>query len=451
MKRRKSTYDRNYLHFDRRKKYVKWKDYVSDAKWVKSHGFYPFIHFELKSKRMDLNSPNGKKAFETKSRPIMYAAHIDRFIYKYYGSILNNDYNEYMKKLEINEVATAYRSNMNGKNNAHFAKDVFEFIASQDNAFVYLGDFKGFFDNLDHKYLKDKIRKVQNVKGLGDAEYAIYKNLTRYSFIKLADILTAKGVTGREINSLDLESIFDTSELREFKTNYLHVHRKQKGIPQGSSISAVYANVYLVDFDLTIEEYVKESGGLYRRYSDDFVIILPFEEQSMLNHYEDFISKAVNNVPELELSEGKTEEFIWDKSREHKLTDLAGEKKVMNYLGFAFDGEKVRIRDRSLFKYYTRAYRKAQNVARYKGTKLGKKLKKELLNHYTYLGDHPKKKGNFLTYARRSDALFKESKILSSEIANQVKRHWKNINKKTTLKAMPVHHTIQTLVRQLEK
>lgn len=123
----------------------------------------------------------------------------------------------------------------------------------------------------------------------------------------------------------------------------------------------------------------------------------------------------------------------------------------MNYLGFAFDGEKVRIRDRSLFKYYTRAYRKAQNVARYKGTKLGKKLKKELLNHYTYLGDHPKKKGNFLTYARRSDALFKESKILSSEIANQVKRHWKNINKKTTLKAMPVHHTIQTLVRQLEK
>ena len=52
------------------------------------------------------------------------------------------------------------------------------------------------------------------------------------------------------------------------------------GIPQGSPISALLANVYMLDIDKKIYEIVTGHNGMYMRYSDDFIIILPDIEKT---------------------------------------------------------------------------------------------------------------------------------------------------------------------------
>lgn len=47
------------------------------------------------------------------------------------------------------------------------------------------------------------------------------------------------------------------------------------GIPQGTAISAVFANVYAIEFDIAIKQISDKYNGIYRRYSDDFVLVIP--------------------------------------------------------------------------------------------------------------------------------------------------------------------------------
>lgn len=430
LKKKQNTYYRRYVHFDWKKSFEKWKSKVEDEQWVKSHGFYPFIYFEQKSKRLKFVDETGKKRFEAKIRPIMYAAHIDRFIYKFYGERLNQAYDTYMDEVDLNCVSTAYRSNMQGKSNIHFAKEVFEFIASSgEKKFIYLGDFESFFDKLDHDYLKERIKQVQGVKNLGPADYAIYKNLTRYSWIKMDYILEEIGVkSSAQLRKLKLNRLFDAPEFRKVKRRYIKTNQNKYGIPQGSPISGVYANVYMVEFDQAMTELAKRHGGIYRRYSDDFIIVINSkEEEDDLRVQE--IEHKVSETAGLTLSYKKVEKYTYNPEVK-EIRNLEGKKKRLNYLGFSLDGQHVYIRDRTLFKYYTRAYRKVAAFNRNKGTQLGNQIRRELLNTYTAIGDHPKKKGNFLTYARRSHEVFSRSDVLVSGIEEQLRNHKRNINKR---------------------
>ena len=47
------------------------------------------------------------------------------------------------------------------------------------------------------------------------------------------------------------------------------------GIPQGSPISGTLANIYMLEIDKIIAEYIDNLNGYYIRYSDDFIIIIP--------------------------------------------------------------------------------------------------------------------------------------------------------------------------------
>ncbi len=104
------------------------------------HGFYPFIHFKIKFKKYNKKS-NGKKI---KERDIYYASHLDSYIYKYYGEKLNEYYNSIVKELNINEVSIAYRNNLSGQSNIHFAREVINFIKSNERAYIYVADFTNF-------------------------------------------------------------------------------------------------------------------------------------------------------------------------------------------------------------------------------------------------------------------------------------------------------------------
>lgn len=49
--------------------------------------------------------------------------------------------------------------------------------------------------------------------------------------------------------------------------------KRRKGIPQGTPISAALANVYMLHFDKRINDAVKPLKGIYRRYSDDMIVV----------------------------------------------------------------------------------------------------------------------------------------------------------------------------------
>lgn len=96
-----------YTHFDRRVSLDKCFGYITSPDKVAHHGFYPFIHYTIKSRKVK----DGKKG-EPKKRQIYYAAHIDGWIYRYYAYLINEAYNQRVKKDGIDSVAVAYRTNL---------------------------------------------------------------------------------------------------------------------------------------------------------------------------------------------------------------------------------------------------------------------------------------------------------------------------------------------------
>ena len=112
----------------------------------------------------------------------------------------------------------AYRNCIQGKCNIDFAKEVFEFIVSCENAYIFVGDFSKFFDNLDHKYLKERIKTVVGTDSLDSADYAIFKNITRFSYIEADDIEKEKGKLRRDMREMD--KYFNTEEFHEVKKNF---------------------------------------------------------------------------------------------------------------------------------------------------------------------------------------------------------------------------------------
>src|SRR5699024_2310585 len=121
------------------------------------------------------------KEVKEKDRNIMYASHLDQFIYKYYGEKLNNAYNNYVKGTSIDEAVLAYRNNKEKKNNIHFAAELFKFIISQKQSVIISIDFSSFFDNITHKELKNNLKTVLEVDEIPYHIYQVFKNTTKFN------------------------------------------------------------------------------------------------------------------------------------------------------------------------------------------------------------------------------------------------------------------------------
>lgn len=50
------------------------------------------------------------------------------------------------------------------------------------------------------------------------------------------------------------------------------------GIPQGASISSTLANLYLINFDKKINDFISSKNGIYRRYSDDMIVVCQYSD-----------------------------------------------------------------------------------------------------------------------------------------------------------------------------
>ena len=104
--------DTAYTHFDNRTHYQQFEKLVSDSERVEHHGFYPFVHLEMELGKY----AKGEGRIE-KTRHIYYSAHVDSYVYQYYGKLLNDHYNEYAKATAIYDNATAYRNCWGAKTN----------------------------------------------------------------------------------------------------------------------------------------------------------------------------------------------------------------------------------------------------------------------------------------------------------------------------------------------
>ncbi len=349
-----------YAHFDRRVSLAmpSIRKYVLNSSNIVVHSFYPFIHFEKK------NSRYGKKG-PKKPRELFYCSHLDRCVYQRYAFLINYQYNIWAKEKGIDHVAIAYRDNI-GKNNIDFAKDAFDAIRSFQKCFVLVGDFTSFFDNLDHQYLKSSLCKVLGVERLPNDYFAVFKNITRYSswewklLVKASgESITERGIR-RKINSKEV--LLTKEQFQKYKKD-IKKNESGIGIPQGSPISAVLSNVYMIEFDEQVKEYVSLNGGIYMRYSDDFLIVLPCERDDEITNYMDYIYSYVGSMNGLiDLQKEKTSNYIYENNAIYAYQ--TGEPSNLNYLGFLFDGKNIKMRPRAITKYYYRMRRKAHTIGR---------------------------------------------------------------------------------------
>lgn len=395
-----------YAHFDWRTDISQQREYITDPEKVTKHGFYPFIHYEKRTLKY-----SKKKGRKEKVRDICYAAHIDRCIYQYYGFLLNSLYNDRVAKDGISAVAVAYRTDLH-ESNIHFSKHAFDFIKAKAPVHVMIGDFTGFFDNLDHNYLKQQWCSLLGVERLPADHFAVFKNITAYSKVELTDLLRSNGLedtkSGRKKLN-ELARVLTPEQFREHRS-FVQKHKEPFGIPQGSPISGILANVYMLEVDKQINEAVCKLGGMYIRYSDDFMIILPDSADVDVVTEIVRISDMVKRAPRLTLEPNKTQYFHFKNGQLANCgksihADADDSSQTINFLGFSFDGHTVRIRAKTISKYYYRMYRKAKSIAKLGGvTPDGRRITgRNLYMSYSRKGSKTGH-GNFLTYVDRAAA-----------------------------------------------
>jgi hypothetical protein len=400
---------RGYLHItpkiDILKRYTEVFTKMMDESYVARHGFFPLIHSVIKERkykklpydrtlRAHSYTIKGRIKKSAKLRPLHYSTHIDAMIFGYYAHLLLTLYEDELGKIDgLSSCITAYRKILinegeeedddTGKGTMHFAYEAFEEIKkrSKESCVVLMYDIKSFFSELNHEKLKKAWSKLIGVEKLNAAHFNVFKAATKFRYILRDDLRTHKKSTGRRSGFDErklanirkttgteafFESIADFKGAIESKKIQVYKHPFMKsgrpvGIPQGLPISAVLANLYLLEFDKQIlKKIVNKMGGFYRRYSDDILIICKPNEIDDI----DRIVKTAIKDRDVIISDEKTETYLFKNfqisPRKRKITSiLLSEKsshigKPLTYLGFEFYGDKMLIKSANISKFYRR-------------------------------------------------------------------------------------------------
>ncbi|MDW3118588.1 MAG: antiviral reverse transcriptase Drt2 [Roseovarius pacificus] len=339
-----------------------------------------------------------------KRRPIRFAGHADAAYLQAYAEYLNPFYERALAEDGTSGSILAYRKG--GGTNIHHAKSLFDEIVDRQDCTVIAMDISGFFDCLDHMLLRDEVASLLGKTRLDGQHATVWKNVTRYSWVETEDLDAVLGKKrnghGRVCSPADF-----IQHVRGRKDGLVRKHDLTFGIPQGTPISGLYANIYLRTFDREMLAWVGRYGGSYRRYSDDIAVLLPLG--SKVDHVVAVVEKMLADFG-LAMSVDKTDHA-------HFQGGQLLSTKPIQYLGFTFDGDTVLIRPSSLDAYRHKMRRgiHAKLVAA-KGKEIpsSKVFKREALSRYTHLG----KRRNFLKYA------YKAADVMGSqEIRQQVKPH----------------------------
>lgn len=469
--------------------------YVKNKKNISKHSFLPFIRKEIISKKLrkeyddkgNLLNNGKRKLLPPKVRPILYSNHLDSNIFAYYAYTLGKMYDKKLKEKELDEVVTAYRgipldpTNENSRNkcNIDFANDVFNFIRHNiNNDIVAITfDIKDFFNTLNHRKLKDSWAYLIGEEKLPDDHYNVYRNITKYSYVEEKDlfklfqrkiITETKSGKRRKKEVKKLRYMRQQGAVAFCEKEDIHLIRKKGlirankytddkklrnyGICQGSPISSTLANIYMLEFDEYFQNEVMKVKGLYRRYSDDMVIVCPLDSK---NYFVSEMEHQIKEISKLEIQKSKTQIFHF-KIQDSKAICLQEFEGVLNenshkrnfeYLGFSFDGEVASLKTSTIAKYYRKMKLSVKRSKYYSNvinnSSKGQIFKRRLYKQFSYIGSLRSKKyerkngttnewevtkkynwGNFITYAKlAAKALDKNN------VSGQIKKHWKNLNK----------------------
>lgn len=456
---------RGYIHFTKKFKRNDHNDiaflhsYVSNPASIASHSFFPLIHRPIVTRRYKrvpsineiptqrkhsyIDSVTGKQTSNAKLRHIFYSTHIDAYIYSYYcQEILSPLYETKVSRTPgLSDCISAYRkipvnSNLKrNKSNIHFADDVFKFIKSYGDCIAMTFDVSAFFDSLNQAYLKKQWSILLGAFSLPKDHYNIYKSLTRASFVeyyavlKQYDIKNQNKLRGKKHISFCNDANEFRHRVRKRGLIKKHPHKNKVtgeyiGIPQGTPISAFLSNLYLFEFDSIMFNQVQlTKKGMYRRYSDDIIIVCKRQDADFLKH---LVLTTIENEFSLSINSDKVSTSSFHESHTGLTCDVP-----LIYLGFEFDGERALIKSASIAKFYRQMKkavkaqgRKACHNMKHKGDQAStaKIYKHDLYKSYSHLGTKGRDR-NFYVYAKEAARIMTEPAI-----KEQLSMSWVNLN-----------------------
>ena len=229
------------------------------------------------------------KLNSNKRRPLGIPEHEDKIVQKGIAKVLNAIYeNDFL------DCSFGFRPNRN----CHDALKILNFyVEKRLVSYVVDVDIKGFFDNVDHKWMMEFLKH----------------RITDPSLLRIISRFLKGGYM---------------EEGRRYKTD--------KGTPQGGVISPILANVYLhYVLDLWFEKVVRKQceGQAYMvRYADDFVCCFQHKREA-IQFYESL--KLRLKKFNLEIAEDKTKVIPFGRFAENNAKRTGnGKPATFDFLGF---------------------------------------------------------------------------------------------------------------------
>ncbi|UKA31763.1 antiviral reverse transcriptase Drt2 [Photobacterium damselae] len=415
---------RNYLHFDIPVSVHKAERIVSEPITVAKHAFFPFISYSFQLTKLERDTSTGKLYRKPKPRGVAYSSHVDSHIYAFYASQLSTLYEKQIEKLGLHESVLAFRK-LDGKSNIHFADDAFKYISKFESCSVIALDFSKFFDTLDHQILKEEWRKLLGEDCLPKDHYNVFRSLTKFSTVDKCALFDLFDISQYNPKANGRNRVCSPNEFRKKVRGSGLIEQNPNGmmgIPQGSPISALLSNIYMLNFDAEMKRYVDSVDGKYFRYCDDMLFIVPSEHRDMIEKLANSkvaalkvnINSDKTEIRDFRIHDGKLSSF-----------DEHGKQKPLQYLGFLFDGHSIFLRSTALARYSEKmkggvklakkTMEKENRIRRDKGEPEQTYVyKRKLHKLYTARGQR-----NFLSYGYRA------AKIMNSKsIRKQLKPLW---------------------------
>lgn len=396
---------RRYPHFDRPVSRDFAFKYATDPARVCRHSFLPFISYYK-------SSPRYKKELKKvvpKLRPISYAAHLDSHIYAYYAHRLDAAFEVSLVSAPHRDSVLAYRAL--GKCNVHFAAEAFAIIERMAPCTVFALDVTDFFGSLRHSILYDEWCRLNGTKQLPEDEYRVFKSITKSASFDREALYEALHITPDKLAS-GVDRLCQPDVFRKLKTSLMQINLSDRGIPQGSPISAVASNIFMQSFDANVHAGISALGGYYRRYCDDLLVVIP---SSSSDDAQSVIQAAIHEHS-LAVAEDKTDIVTFSRG-----TNGVTASEPLQYLGLTYDGHRILIRSKSLARFHARrrsAVKKAKGDA-LANSNNSKVYRRSLYERFTHLG-----RRNFISYS------FRAADITNSPaIRRQIARHWRQLHR----------------------
>jgi hypothetical protein len=455
---------KRYPHFDPQFSIEDAVALATNPKAVVTHKFYPFILYTNRWTRFAKRGEDG----DVKKRPIRYASRGDAYIFAHYRYLLTQEYEAALAKHCLNESVIAYRRirspDGTGKCNIRFAQEAFERIGELGNCCVVALDISSFFESLDHDLLKSIWCDLLNVEKLPEDHFKIFRTITRYAVVEKQTVYERLGYYGAKLNpksgAITNGYLVPYNKMpkqlctgRDFREkiaggdgskSLISVHLKTHGIPQGSPISDLLANMYLFKFDCAVRKIIHGLGGSYFRYSDDILLVAPGGEKEGISLAAEIRGMIGKFGSKLVIKEKKSSVFAFmtkGNAQDFKVVQGTQGKNGIEYLGFRFDGKKIFIRDSTL----SNLYRKVAGSSRYAAISLVKRYPgrdyaflesrfdyEKLVQNFGRVKDFGElsddyRNWTFWTYARRAAKIFGP---LGSPIHRQLRAFRENVRRR---------------------